>query len=407
MPVTSTARNNLLWTTCIFCGAFALYWGWTYILPYTPRPSVAYFDLLADAWLEGRLDLPQPTSIHDLTQYEGRWYVPFPPLPAILLLPYVAFKGVLDINVVWFSCVIGALTVVAMYQAFREMQAKGLTRLNHAGVIWLTVLFGVGTVFWVMTVQGSVWNFAQVSAVLFVAIAVWLTVRTESLWWGGLALAFAVLARPLIVLTAPLLIALYIEVRPALKGNYAIKDWWRPLLQLVAAPTVAVFLLLLHNELRFASPLDFGYLTQNIAGDLKSDFDTYGQFSMYFLQRNLKAMLWGVPLLQNGRLLPDPQGMSIFVTTPALIYLAHSLKVEQLAGLIWGTIGLLIVPLLLYYNTGWYQFGYRFSLDFIVPMFVLLAVYAPLKLPWHYKTLISVSVLVNAAGVLWIGLPTQ
>ena len=62
---------------------------------------------------------------------------------------------------------------------------------------------------------------------------------------------------------------------------------------------------------------------------------------------------------------------------------------------------LLVTVLLLYYNTGWVQFGYRFSLDFMTPVLVLLAIGAGQRVSSPMRFLIILSVLVNLWGVWW------
>ena len=49
------------------------------------------YGLQAQAWLEGRLDVPGPAE--DLSLYGGRYYVAFPPFPSVVLLPVVALTG--------------------------------------------------------------------------------------------------------------------------------------------------------------------------------------------------------------------------------------------------------------------------------------------------------------------------
>ena len=53
-----------------------------------------HFALLADAWRHGRLDLGGPppayTGNNDFSRFGGKWFVVFPPFPALLLLPLVA-----------------------------------------------------------------------------------------------------------------------------------------------------------------------------------------------------------------------------------------------------------------------------------------------------------------------------
>jgi hypothetical protein len=71
--------------------------------------------------------------------------------------------------------------------------------------------------------------------------------------------------------------------------------------------------------------------------------------------------------------------------------LARRLEVERSA--------LRLVPLLTYYNTGSWQFGYRFSLDFIIPVMMVLAIGAGTKVSRVMKALIILSVAINAIGV--------
>ena len=58
------------------------------------------------------------------------------------------------------------------------------------------------------------------------------------------------------------------------------------------------------------------------------------------------------------------------------------------------------VPTLFYQNTGWVQFGYRFSLDFLPLLFVLLAIGLRRITPL-LKAAIVLSWLVNLWGVVW------
>ena len=61
---------------------------------------------------------------------------------------------------------------------------------------------------------------------------------------------------------------------------------------------------------------------------------------------------------------------------------------------------LVSVPLLLYYNTGWVQFGYRFSLDLLPLAFVLLATGLK-RITTLVKAAIVLAWLINLWGVVW------
>ena len=67
---------------------------------------------------------------------------------------------------------------------------------------------------------------------------------------------------------------------------------------------------------------------------------------------------------------------------------------------------LLLSLLLTYYNTGWWQFGYRLALDFMLPMMVLLAVGGRGRIPLIMKALIIASIFINAWGAFWFAMIT-
>ena len=173
---------------------------------------------------------------------------------------------------------------------------------------------------------------------------------------------------------------------------------------------VAVASLLWYNFARFEDPLDFGYTTQNISSFLQDDLDKYGQFNLAFVPRNVRALLWATPELNGAAELPgfwpNRQGMSIFLTTPAFLFLLWRgrkdwLYIGALISLI-----LILVPLLTYYNTGWWQFGYRFSLDFMMILMLLLAITAGERLSWLFKSFVLLGVVINIWGMIWFAIIT-
>jgi hypothetical protein len=168
-------------------------------------------------------------------------------------------------------------------------------------------------------------------------------------------------------------------------------------------PALAVVALLAYNFVRFDDPFDFGYATENVAEKLVDDLRTYGQFHGYYLAKNFWAMWLAGPLWNEEARFwePDPEGMSMLLTTPALIYLGRARRFTPLVAGAWLAFGLLLIPLLLYYNTGWWQFGYRFSLDFIASVMVLLAAAAGERVSWPMRLLILAGVIANAYGVVW------
>ena len=79
----------------------------------------------------------------------------------------------------------------------------------------------------------------------------------------------------------------------------------------------------------------------------------------------------GVPFQVSGH------GVALWFTTPFYVWL---LRPKQATYLSWAAFLAALGPLvmnLLYQNSGWFQFGYRFSNDYAILLFVMLAIGLP------------------------------
>jgi hypothetical protein len=387
----------------VFVLMFAVYGFSAIALGRTASPDSAYFDHLADAFLHGRLFLINPPSEHDLTLHSEKWYVPFSPLPALLLIPWVALSGVAGTNTVTFSVIVGAANVTLAFLLLQALSKRRWTQLSLSDNLWLTALFGVGSVHWYMATIGSVWFVSQMCTVTFMLLAAWSAVTTGSPALAGTALALAMLARPHVVLAYPLLLGIALQhLREETFGEDGRRGWRWAIVSAIPIFTI-VGVLLGYNDLRFGSALDFGYLQENVARELKGDLQKYGQFNLRYVPHNVWSMLLAGPEwdARGNQMVPTVDGLSLFLTTPALLFLVKARGRSPMVIGAWLALGLLLVPLLTYYNTGWWQFGYRFSLDFMTPVLVLLAAAAGPRVGWAMRVLIILGALVNAWGVSW------
>src|SRR5262245_61607265 len=91
-------KKNLLYAFIVFLAALVIYRLSALAARHFTTPGAAYFDQLADSFLHGRAYLLFPKVTYDLTQFEGKWYVPFLPLPALLLIPWVGLLGLETVN---------------------------------------------------------------------------------------------------------------------------------------------------------------------------------------------------------------------------------------------------------------------------------------------------------------------
>lgn len=167
---------------------------------------------------------------------------------------------------------------------------------------------------------------------------------------------------------------------------------------------LAVAGLLTYNYLRFENILDFGYTTVNAGFDIVYNIQTWGMFSPHFIPRNLSVMFLEMPWINPNShwpIEPSATGMSVFLTTPALIYLFHRYPKQWWVIGAWTAVFCNIALLSLYHTTGAHQFGYRYILDMLTPLITLIAVGFDRKIPWHFVALVLVSIIVNMYGADW------
>lgn len=377
--------------------AFLAIYGLTAGISLARHSLAPHFIYLAEAFLHGHLDLIHvPDPPYDMTPFAGRWYVSFPPLPALLMLPLVALRG-LAVSDIAFSVVVGAIDVALFWLVLQRLEMG-----DWRWEIGLCVLLGLGTPLWYCAALGSVWYTAHVVAVGCLCLYALEALGRNRPLVAGLCLGLGFLARAPVLLACPLSLVLGLQQRQGL--------WERVRFLLLLALGMAPALLFqaAYNWARFGNPLEFGYRWMNSPGPLAERQAGWGQFSLHFLPENLYTLLVRPPLVSLApfRVEPDPWGMGLLLTCPALL-LAETrfLGRNRVSGLclgLWLSIALVQLPSLLYFNTGSYQFGYRFALDWLPLGILLVALGTGRRLHRWSKALIAVSVLMHLWGVLWM-----
>ena len=366
----------------------------------TPRES--YWHLLADSFLKGRVYLPNPPSNQDLVFANGRWYIPIPPLPAFIMLPLVAIFGVTAINTTIVSLCLGAATAVLVYLILDEMRGLNWIQLPIRGQLWLVALFSFGTVHLWLTVVSRVWYFSQVCAVFFSALAFLVTLKRYPAWLTGICLGLALMARPNLFTLWPALAAIAIQFQSGQGRSFN----WKKLFGwsfLSALPVVAaVGLLLYYNYLRFGNFLDFGYTDISSGGGVVSNARQFGIFSLHFIPDNIQTMFLALPDLNAkcNYFLPRGHGISMLAATPALIYLFRRIKISWWSAGCWLALILSMGLLVTYHNDGSIQYAYRYLIDFIIPVLMLVALSAGKKVSWPLMLLILLSIAINYYGTI-------
>ncbi|MCH7519393.1 MAG: hypothetical protein IH964_10265 [Candidatus Dadabacteria bacterium] len=355
------------------------------------------FVRLADAFLKGRLHFVTDVSWLELVPLEGKHYVVPPPLPAILILPVVAIRG-LSTNQTLISIFFGSINVSLAY-----VVAKTLTQ-NRGVQIWSTVMFGFGTIHWWVATAGGVWTFSQTISVTFLFIAILLTLNKNHPFLIGLSLGASYWTRLTTILSLPFFL-IYTHDRwykPFNIHNILNRINIRFLFFFGLGIAIFIFLNAIYNYARFETPFDISYYL--IPGILEEPWYQKGIFDISYIPRHLKVIFWGLPQLidEYPYIVPSWNGMAIWITTPAFIYAFRAGIRNKLSVGCWLSIILIALVNFSHGTWGFSQFGYRFAVDFYPFLFLLTVKGIGDNIKWHHKILIILGIIVNLWGVLWI-----
>ena len=442
-----------------------------------------HFVWQADAFLHGRFLIDYPVSdgqftnaymqdIMPVTGADGASYglLPFPPLPALVLLPFVAIFGLAtDSQLV--GVVIGAVNVGLAWRLCARITPK------RATAALATLFFAFGTVHWYASMLSTTWFLAHVVAITFVLLGMTLAIDAERAHRArSLAEAAEAAALARRTATAP-----RSALSETLEQSSLFLSWFRRLrayfdpLQFMAgfvfgigalarlpilfgAPFflfvggggtffrrgfsaglgafIPLALLLLYTFASsghlFNPAYDHLYQTEylgylppehclypaDICASLQIDrtlgiedlghvplnaLIMFGWLPIYRPECGLQLLSPECPLLQ-----PDQIGMSILLTSPALLLAVPVLIVGWRRRLVMGSalaIGAIALLNLMHFSQGWVQFGYRFGNDFLPFALVLVT----LGIAWLGKkglfplavALVVASIIINAWGVYW------
>jgi hypothetical protein len=340
---------------------------------YWPATRSAYFNYLADALLHGQLHLrAQPPSALDLSVFEGRFYLYWPPFPALLLLPFVAVWGV-QFSDPLFTIGIAALNVSLVAILLRRLSQEGIAALSSVERALLVVFFALGTVHSTLAPYASVWFTGQLVGFGCVALAYLATLSLRGMpafVCAGLALACAFLTRNHLILTG-LWPAYYLLLQ------HRALPWKRLAICIVAGimPVVAGILLFgLYNQLRFGSVFDNGLAYHHMSSLFLHDYQRYGAFHIHYVPTNFFYQYIAYPLPLRSS---SPLGGSLFLLSPvffAIFWALHRGRPRPSIAVLVITILLTATPILLLMGTGYKQFGPRYTLDFTVPLLLLTAI---------------------------------
>ncbi len=347
-----------------------------------PWSTADSFAPLANAFLHGRLDVTIPLpALEMVPRAGGGLYSPFPPVPAVVMAPFVAILGTAWVDTNWTTAIAGGLSAWLMWSVLLRLG------LERSVARWMTVAFAFGSELLFVGATGGQHHWPQVLAVCLALAAFRLALDGRWPVATGLAIGLAVGSRLPAVMAAPLFLAAYAApsggLRPVL-GLAAIRSVDRA--GMVRAGRFAIGLALplvalgWYNAARFGSPVEFGYgLIVNPATGrsvLEEPWYAQGIESLAYVPRNLYAIFFrSFDFVEQAPWLrPNWMGTSVLITMPALLYLLRARLRDPLVAWCLVTAALTLVPDLLHGAVGFAQFGYRFILDALPYLWIALAI---------------------------------
>jgi hypothetical protein len=331
------------------------------------RENLDYFVRLADAFLHGRIHLLEaPSWLTELIPRDGVWYVAYPPMPAILLVPFVALFGS-EFHQQVASSLFGGVGVGLTYLVLCRFGLSLRIRLL------LTATFAFGTCFFYTASTGNTWYLSHVSAVMFATAAIVLALDRRWPLVVGLLVGFAALSRLPVVLTAPFYMAALVGLGWPVVLPADRRAAVRTLALFIVGLGVPLAAFALYNVGRFGSPLEFGYAL--IPGVLQEPYYQQGIFSVTYIPRHLYAIFAQSWIYEDT--FPwfkvSWWGLGVFLATPLFLWLLRARLRDRLVPWTVLACAIALAPIVTHGNVGFTQFGYRFSLDIQPLLFVILA----------------------------------
>ncbi|HEY0708567.1 MAG TPA: hypothetical protein VGG33_17295 [Polyangia bacterium] len=342
----------------------------------------------------------------EIRERKAQRYVSFPPFPAVLFLPFVAIWK-LAFNDVLFNVLWGAANPVLFFLLLRDLVRRGHSKRSLRDDLLLTAMLGAGSVYLTAAVLGQVWYTAHVVAVTLCIGYVWATLDMRKPVLAGLFLGLGFATRTPFGFTVAFFVWEAVRVSggwralwQALWKERRIPQGLLPVLIKAALPAAAVLsLVFLFNHARFDRIGQFGH--EYLAIGWKERAERWGLLNYHFLSRNLACalvmlpkVLSTYPYVQYSR-----HGLSIFATSPNLAWLFGRREPNALEPGLWVAVLSAAVPTMLYYLSGYQQFGYRFSNDYIVYLLLILALGGQ-RFGWLFRIALVLAIGVNLFGAI-------
>lgn len=353
---------------------------------------------LAQAILQGHAWIHWPGPRIDALLWHGRYYVIEAPVPALLLLPFVAVFG-LSAHQSLLGVILVGVAIGAGWSLLKHLNAP----LNVRS--WLTAFLFAGTDLWWCSTLGDVWLIAHLGAVAATLLTLRELFSQRRGWLVGLFACAAVGCRFSLIAALPVYALMLLQEHLATE---AIND--RPRLnpaallqRLLPFSLVVIAGLVLwvsYNQVRWHTINDIGY-------NEWYKQDSFGSgggspFQLRFFWYEFRSFFLALPVIVHHRpwLVAPWTGQGLLFTSPALALAFFSRGNATTRTLLWAATLLVGIPSLIYYANGFAQFGMRHALDFEPFLFALMGLASMSGIRLWAKMLCAYSITIGIWGII-------
>ncbi len=323
------------------------------------------YELQAKAWLKGQVFLDHNYENLELAIYNGHYFVSFPPLPSVFLLPFIiVFGDNIPTNLI--SFILFSSCFFILYRILKKL------KYNEFISILLSLAFTIGTNLISISMDSGVWFLAQLLNYLLCLLAVNSFLNKKKIY-VFLFLALAVGCRPFSLIY---MIMFFIYYLVSDKENKLFVKLKINIMYLL--PSIIIGLCyMFYNYIRFDNILEFGH---NYLPEFTEAVN--GQFSINYLLPNLKELFFNEIDVDSRLHLHFMMPFCFFIANPILIVYIYEMikkyikkkKINFLNILVLIFVCINIILICLHKTLGAWQFGARYTID-ILPFVFLGLIY--------------------------------
>lgn len=264
----------------------------------------------AESWLKGRVDVEWVAWL-EIAEYGGKYFISFPPLPSVVMLPFVLIFGSDTPN----NLLIAIFAIITACLAYASLRKINMNQWI-AAFVSMAFVFGSNMLF--VSSFGGVWFLAQMLAVLFIMCMIYAALCDNRMLAYAM-IALAVGCRPFSIVAVLPLFAYFTE-KDIQNGVFAkngknSKGFFEYILsqcKFLIIPLIIGGLYMIYNYVRFDSFFQFGH--DYLPEFTKESPD--GQFNISYIGSNLYRLLVYFPETLKREGFPMFNGFIFYIANP-------------------------------------------------------------------------------------------